>query len=226
MLLKRLAAPQEPFTDDDAGSGYFATDLHYRRVAATICDRLSATSGFVLLTDDTAPDGFRATLVQCRPGMGFEEIVRLYSQQLGLAADDEGGNLWPLISHLMLESRKEIVRILVLENAEMLDDQAFDELYRFAKVDDPRLLPILLTAPAAFAKRIEAPGLGFLKSAFVAQLPVHRLESDEVPAFIQFQMNAVESTDGGAFPAESVEAITIAANGDPGIVNCLAREAL
>src|SRR5579863_4130999 len=209
MLLKRLAAPQEPFTDDDAGSGYFATDLHYRRVAATICDRLSATSGFVLLTDDTAPDGeliaaclnvdtpagFRATLVQCRPGMGFEEIVRLYSQQLGLAADDEGGNLWPLISHLMLESRKEIVRILVLENAEMLDDQAFDELYRFAKVDDPRLLPILLTAPAAFAKRIEAPGLGFLKSAFVAQLPVHRLESDEVPAFIQFQMNAVESTD-------------------------------
>ena len=240
MIVKRLLTPQQPFADDTSGFGYFATDLHYRRLAATICRRIAPSSGIVLVTGDPAPDGellmaclngegqtgHRATLVSCAPGTGFDALVRDYSEQLGLAADEEGGNLWPLISHLMLESRKGVTRLLLVDNADALDDKVFDELYRFAKVDDPHLLPVLLLATSAFDKRINTPALSFLKPAIVAQLPLHHLDADEVAAFIHYQLNAAEGAESDAFPPETIEAIAAAADGDPSIVNCLAREAL
>src|SRR5579883_772371 len=240
MIVKRLLTPQQPFADDTSGFGYFATDLHYRRLAATICRRIAPSSGIVLVTGDPAPDGellmaclngegqtgHRATLVSCAPGTGFDALVRDYSEQLGLAADEEGGNLWPLISHLMLESRKGVTRLLLVDNADALDDKVFDELYRFAKVDDPHLLPVLLLASSAFDKRINTPALSFLKPAIIARLPLHHLDADEVAAFIHYQLNAAEGVESDAFPPETIEAIAAAADGDPSIVNCLAREAL
>jgi len=179
MIAARLLPPTEPFASDNAGSDYFLTEFHYRQLAATLSERLRQARGFVLIEGDPAPDGemlaqsingdrvsrFRASFVRCKAGMDFDDLVRSFSRQLGVAPDGEGGSLWPLISHLMLESRKGITRVLVVENAEALDDQVFDELYRFAKVDDPHLLPVALLSSPAFAGRLDASPLRFLKSA-------------------------------------------------------------
>lgn len=229
----------EPFAEDAAGFAYFSTDFHYRYVAAAIFSRIAKTRGFVLVSGDPAPDGelllhclnrekaaeYRATLIQCRPAMGFEDLVRQYRRQLGITVDDEGNSLWPLLSHLMMEARNGLTRVLVIENADVLDDKAFDELHRFVKIDDPNLLPVVLLSSPSFATRLAAPPLRFLKSAVVAHLPLQRLERGEVPAFIHYQMNAIDGDGENGLSAETIDAIASAAKGDAVLVNHLARGA-
>jgi type II secretory pathway predicted ATPase ExeA len=235
---RALPTQTQPFADDAAGSGYFRTDHHHRYLASGIQKRLAEARGFIMvsgepaadgellarfLEDDKAP-GYRATLVRCRPGMVFEELVRACLRQLGLRAEGESGGLWTLLSHMMLEARNGVTRVLVVENADELDAPVFDDLYRFSRLDEPHVVPVVLVTTPGFAARLEAPPLEFLRPVVTGRLAVAHLDSDEVGAFIRYQLNAFAPSDGELFPAEKVAAIVEVANGDPEVVNRLARQ--
>ncbi|HEX7970508.1 MAG TPA: AAA family ATPase, partial [Stellaceae bacterium] len=238
VMAARLPAPSEPFADDDtAGFGYFATDIHYQHLAAAIARPIAETRGFVLVTGEPAPDGnlierclsggkageCRVSLVRCRRGMGLDELMQAFGRQLWLHEESEGG-LWPVLSQLMQDSRKGIMRILVLQNADALDDRSLDELHRFTRLDEPHFLPVVLLASPSFAERLDAPTLQFLKPAIAAHLPLQRLEPEEVAAFIGHQLRTA-GWDEDAFECETIAAIAEAAQGDPAMVNRLARQA-
>ncbi|HKW54563.1 MAG TPA: AAA family ATPase, partial [Stellaceae bacterium] len=240
MIAARLQhpLPAEPFADDAAGLAYFATDFHYEHLVGRLRRHLAATRGFYLVSGTPAPDGDlierainarkdapqRATLVRCCAGMTVDAVTRAYARQLGLA-DEEGGGQWSLLLRLMEDSRKGVMRALVLENADALDDSDFDELHRFATLDDPHFLPVVLLAQRSFAQRLDAPSLQFLQPAIVAHLALQHLETEEVAAFIRYQLNATEGRHEAAFSREAVAAIAAAAKGDPAAVNRLARQA-
>jgi len=52
----RLVA-REPFADDRAGFGYFATDLHYQHLARAIAPVLGDKRGILVLSGEPAADG-------------------------------------------------------------------------------------------------------------------------------------------------------------------------
>ena len=239
--MSRLApAPAEPFADDAAGTDYFATDYHHRFLVNAIREQLAKARGFVLVSGDPPADGemlsryltdeketgYRVALVRCRTGMVFDDLVRAYSRQLGLRADDDSARLWALLSHLMLETRNGITRILIVENAEALDIRTFDELHRFARLDDPHLMSVVLLSSPGFAQRLDAAPLNFLKPAIVGCVAAQHLHADEVGAFIHYQLNTLAPSRALMLSSDDIAAIAAAAKGDPRAVNRLAREAL
>jgi hypothetical protein len=242
MIAARLqpSAPPEPFADDEAGAAYFATDFHYEHLVARLCRHLAATRGFILASGAPAPDGelveravnarkdapHRATLVRCRAGMTLDAVTRAYGRQLGLKEETDGAGPWALLSRLMEDTRKGVVRVLVLENADALDDRSFDELHRFATLDDPHFLPVVLLTARDFAARLDAPSLQFLQPAIVAHLGLQHLETEEVAAFIRYQLNATDGRLEPVFTRDAIAAIAAAAKGDPAAVNRLARQAV
>ncbi|HJT07013.1 MAG TPA: ATP-binding protein, partial [Stellaceae bacterium] len=232
MIAARLQKPlpAEPFADDAAGLSYFATDFHYEHLVARLRRHLASTRGFYLVSGMPAPDGDlveraingrkdapqRATLVRCRAGMTVDAVTRAYARQLGLTDERDNGQ-WALLSRLMEDSRKGVVRVLVLENADALDDRGFDELHRFATLDDPHFLPVVLLTQRSFAQRLDAPSLQFLQPAIVAHLALQQLESEEVAAFIRYQLNATAGRHERVFSREVIAAIAAAAKGDPAV---------
>jgi type II secretory pathway predicted ATPase ExeA len=239
--VSRLApAAAEPFADDAAGADYFATDYHHRFLVNAIREQLAKARGFVLVSGDPPADGemlsryltdeketgYRVALVRCRTGMVFDDLVRAYSRQLGLRADDDSARLWALLSHLMLETRNGITRILIVENADALDIRTFDELHRFARLDDPHLMSVVLLAAPGFAQRLDTAPLNFLKPAIVGHVPAQQLHAEEVGAFIHYQLNTVAPNRALMLSSDDIAAIATAANGNPGAVNRLARQAL
>jgi hypothetical protein len=234
----QATTPREPFADDSAGLDYFATDFHYEHLVTRLCAHLTATRGFVLISGTPSPDGelieralnarkegpHRATLVRCRPGMTLDAVTRAYGRQLGLKEDTDGTGQWALLSRLMGDSRKGVLRVLVLENADALDDRSFDELHRFTTLDDPHFLPVVLLTSRRFTTRLEAPSLQFLQPAIVAYLSLQHLESEEVAAFIRYQLNATDGRHEAIFTRGIIAAIAETTKGDPAAVNRLARQ--
>jgi TPR repeat protein len=110
--------------------------------------------------------------------------------------------------------------------ADGLDDRALDELHRFAKLDEPNVVPIVLLSSPSFLDRLESDELQFLDGAIIGRLALQRLEPQEVAAFIHFQLNTIAAEDGVSLPADTIAAIAAASQGDPGAVNRLARTAL
>ena len=243
MLTTRFAssAPQ-PFANDSAGFDYFSTDFHYMNVAAEIRRLLLKQRGFVLLNGPPPPDGklleryldgstaadaseaapFRANLVRCREGWTFGDVVIAYSRELGLSPD---AGAWSILSQVMQESRKGLTRVLILDNAGALDDGGFDELRRFTRVDDPYILPVVLLAGPGFAERLELD-LRSVKPSVVGSLPLQHLMPAEVAAFVRYQVEPIGESVEEAFTPGAVATIAEAAEGDPRVVNQLARQHL
>jgi hypothetical protein len=226
----------QPFSDDESGSGYFRSDHHHRFVAAEVHRHLAKGSSVVLVSGTPEPDGeliarfldeigtktYRASFVAGRAGMNFNDLMLAYGRQLGLGVDRTSGRLWALLSHLMLEARRGITRVLVLEHADALDALCFDELLRFTQLDAPHAMPLVLGAEPDFADPLTRPALDFVNAAITGRVAADRLAPEEVGAFIQYQLNG--TGDGTPFPPDMVNLIASAADGNPAIVNALARE--
>lgn len=229
--------------DDSRGFDYFATDLHHLSLAIEIRRRLAERRGFVLLSGPPAPDGKlvsryldgtqnredraargqRATLIECKPEWTFGDVVIACSRELGLGPD--AGAL-SILSQVRREQRKGLMRMLVLENGDCLEDEGFLDLRRFARIDGPPdVLPVVLLVSSRFAERLEA-GLRALKQEVVASLPMQRLLPGEVAAFIGYQIAPMRGRGGAAFAPETIAAIAEASQGDPRMVNRLIREDL
>jgi hypothetical protein len=235
--------PGRTVDDDSRGFDYFATDLHHLSLAIEIRRRFAEKRGFLLLSGPPAPDGklvqkyldglknrgdrgalrHRATLVECKPEWTFGDVVIAGSRALDLGPD--AGAL-SILSQLQREQRKGLMRVLVLDNGDALEDEGFDDLRRFARLDGPPdVLPVVLLVSSRFAERLES-GLRGLKPAVVASLQMQHLLPGEVAAFIGYQIEPLGGRGGAAFAPETIAAIAEAAQGDPRMVNRLMRQDL
>jgi hypothetical protein len=241
----RVPALRVPRAVDDESRGfdYFATDLHHLSLALEIRRRFAERRGFLLLSGPPAPDGKRvrkyldgaenredraamrqrATLIECKPEWTFGDVIIACSRELGLGPD--AGAL-SILSQVRREQRKGLMRMLVLENGDCLEDEGFHELRRFARVDGPPdVLPVVLLVSSHFAERLEA-GLRNLKQEIVASLPMQRLLPGEVAAFIGYQVEPMGGRGSAAFAPDAIASIAEAADGDPRMVNRLLRQDL
>src|SRR5579863_1375766 len=88
---------QKPFADDAAGLEYFASEAHYRLLAANIRDQLQQHGGCVVLIGDPAPNSdlllrqltvvgsprCRATIIKCQAQMTVASLMDNYRRLVG-----------------------------------------------------------------------------------------------------------------------------------------------
>lgn len=238
MTAARSLSRSEPFAEETSGFGYFASATHYALIAARIVEQWTAHRGFVLVTSELGVDAdhlerrlqddvtkFHVSLVRCRPGMEFDDLTKAFGRVLGITLGSESsGRLWPIVSHLMLEARGGVHHVLALDAPDQLGADAFSELLRLAKIDDPPLLPVVLLTKPSFVARLEEPELGFLKAAITAHLRLEWLEPNETELFIGYQAN--QTGEMAFFSPETIDAIAKSSNGDPALVNRFAARTL
>ncbi len=201
-----LNLDQQTFADDHFGLSYLTTEPHYARLAARVGADLAEGPEFVLVLGNPVPDAellvrclerdnaakLRFSLIRFRAGMSFDELAAAYGQILRREPTGSAGNLWPIVSHLMLEARNGVRHVLVLESADALSPDVLLQLNRIAQADEPALLQtVLLTKPSLVGSLAE-PSLQFLETAIGTAIRLERLERDEVMVFIQGLLNDVD----------------------------------
>jgi type II secretory pathway predicted ATPase ExeA len=231
--------PALPFAHDAAGFDYFRSDHHHRYVVAAIQRHLAKGCACLLVSGGPRPDGelierfineqrdghYRAAMAVCRPGTDLGDLVRAYCRQLGLRHEEQSGALWTLLSHVMLEARNGITRVLVVDKAELMEATCLDELLRLTRIDDPHVIPVVLLAGDPASPALQAL-LARLAAASDGKIPFARLAPEEVAAFIRYQLNIYAGSDATLFSPEAVARIAAAADGDPVAVNREARRLL
>ena len=197
----------------DSARAYFATDSHYRAVAARILAVLGDRPGLLLVTGDPPPEAPALARVLSAVSGRWRVIPLTASPELS-AADlaEAAGSLGEVASDAFVARLRPPPPLFVIGAAERLTETQIGEVLAPAAGEDAALV---LLAPSGFLERRALP---FLAERLDAGLRFEELGEDEVEAYIRHQLGAA-----GTFPPEIVAAIAKAANGDAALVNRLAR---
>jgi hypothetical protein len=116
--------------------------------------------------------------------------------------------------------------ILVLDNLECLDDEVLQELFAPPEGDRQHWPPILLVAGESLGDRLAARALADDRPTIGVHFDLLRLMPHEVGSFIRYQLTAAAPDQLAIFKPPVIELIEIYADGDPIVVNSLARRLL
>jgi type II secretory pathway predicted ATPase ExeA len=231
---------QKPFADSTAGMEYFASEAHYRLLAANIREQLQQHGGCVLLTGNPAPNSdlllrqltvvgtprCRATAIKCHAQMSAAGLMDSYRRLVGSTIEAVTRRVVSWSTQGGMTTRGQEVDILVLDNAESLDDEVLRQLCSPPEDAQERWPPRLLVADESLVERLAAHSLDAVSSTIDARFSLHRLVQREVGSFIRYQLTAADLDQLDIFKPQVIELIEIYADGDPVIVNGLARRIL
>jgi hypothetical protein len=217
------------FATPGAGSGYFATEEHYRHLAKGVVAALRQ-GGLVLVTGD--PPACLPMLIEALKKAAMPRSVIAISCEPALDCNEplgSGGQAAPgppvpgRDEGEEAESAALPCPILVFDNADRLSDAQIKVLLEAAQaapVGEARVL----AAHSSFPTRLEWSGSELLKGKLAAHLRLQQLGRDEVEAFIRYQLPPDSASN--FFTAQRVALIAITSGGDPTVVNRLARRML
>jgi hypothetical protein len=224
VTLSSSAPSLSPFAMPEACFDYFATQPHYRSLASRIItalggfdivvvtgDRLSSAPALSAALSEAAAGRYTVTGFPREPGLGREDVLRLRrALSPSLAVGDAAGE----------KSRP--TALIVIDDADRLSDEEIEEvfkhIYHCARIGDQRIGTALFLAGTKFLTRLEQPVLRFwlAKRLFVARLRFHELGTDEIAAFIHYQLPSGETQT--IFTDEAIAAIANVSGGDPAVV--------
>jgi type II secretory pathway predicted ATPase ExeA len=231
---------QKPFADDAAGLEYFASEAHYRLLAANIRDQLQQHGGCVVLTGDPAPNSdlllrqltvvgsprCRATIIKCQAQMTVASLMDNYRRLVGSTIESVTRRVASWSTPSIQAARGQEIDILVLDNVESLGDEVLRQLCCPPTDTREYWPPRLLVAGKALVERLAADALESVGSTIGARYHLDRLVQREVSSFIRYQLTAADLDQLDIFKPQVIELIEIYADGDPVVVNGLARRIL
>jgi hypothetical protein len=210
--LDRLATPE-------AGFDYFATEVHYRSLAARI---ITALGGFavVVVTGDP-PASARMLSAALAEATALHLVV-------GFSCGHEQGRRD--LSRFCRAPPAPTSPLLVLDDADRLSDEQlgeiFESIYATTRLGKRRNAAAIMLGHPDFPPRLERLALGSWSAErlFVARLRFRELGTDEVLAFIRHQLRPGEAAK--VFTNEIVAALASVSGGDPLVVNQFSRRLL
>ncbi|HYM31448.1 MAG TPA: hypothetical protein VEU47_09130, partial [Candidatus Cybelea sp.] len=204
--------PLGVFASPQAGFDYFGSDAHHRSLAARIVAAISSGRGLVLVTG--VPPPTLLNLCQALSKATSRHTV------IGVTCGPELNGLE--LQRVSGEAASGHTPLFVLDAGDRLSDEQIAELCR-SMFTGGNSAGVLLAWPA-FADRFERPMLQAARRELAAHYHLLQLGKDEVDQFLRHQMGASEGMT--AFSADTVAYIAEFANGDPVLVNRLARRVL
>ena len=231
-----MQKPQRPFACAAAGSEYFASEAHYRLLAAEIRDRLQQDGGCVVLTGDPAPNcdllvrqltvvgppRCRATAVKCQAQMSAAGVMESYRRLVGGTIEAMSRRVASWSTQPTPTARGQELDIMVLDSAEHLGDEVLLRLCAPPTGNPERWPPRLLLGGKPLAEKLTVQAFDATDEAS-ARFDLHHLAAHETGSFIRFQLAAGEGDAIDIFKPPLIELIETYADGDPVVVNGLAR---
>src|SRR5580692_4807908 len=185
---------QKPFADSAAGMEYFASEAHYRLLAANIREQLQQHGGCVLLTGNPAPNSdlllrqltvvgtprCRATAIKCHAQMSAAGLMDSYRRLVGSTIEAVTRRVVSWSTQGGMTTRGQEIDILVLDNVESLDDAVLRQLCSPPEETQEHWPPRLLVADESLIERLAAHSLEAVSSTIGARFSLHRLVQREV----------------------------------------------
>ncbi len=232
---------KKPFAGGAAGMAYFASEAHYRLLAAALRDQLQQHGGCVLLTGAPAPNSdllarqltvvgaprCRTTILKCQAQMNLAGVMDSYRRLTGSTIEAVTRRVasWSIPGAPAPADGQEI-RILVLAEAERLGDEVLEQLFCSPAEVRQDWPPLLLVADRSLADRLEAGAIAPSRASVANHFDLLRLIPHEVGSFIRYQLTVADLDQLALFKPPVIELIEIYADGDPMVVNALARRIL
>jgi hypothetical protein len=194
----QAAAPlsSDAFIRAQAGSDYFATEVHYQYLARRIVAALRGDGRFVLVTGDppanlqiltrafsnVAAPRHTVISIPCGPDLTCDELehaTRMFARPPwsgGMAGE--------------LECSAPSSPLFVFDDLDRLSDGQIEDIHKTILRGDQTSAAGVLLARPDFLARLERPALHFLKEDLAAHLRVQEVGDDEGIAFLHNQLLA------------------------------------
>jgi type II secretory pathway predicted ATPase ExeA len=242
MLAAYFGFKGEPF-EDASGSAFVAGNLHLRGIAAQLLAGIGERKGLMVVIGEPASGRklllrhvagelrgrYRSVAIDCSPGANFEEILARCCTELGVP--DRGGRerqqrARALVGHLISQMADGRTTVLLVDEAQHLDDEALRNLFLLAQLGERRTVQIVLAARGEIESRFAVPDLGaaLRGAALRCQLPALRAEDFQV--YVETELQRVGAPEADLFDRESIERVASLLHERPELVDRLCTQAL
>jgi DamX protein len=162
--------------------------------------------------------------IVCRmDGAQGNKLAEQLAESIGLQADEDEQ---ALLARWVAQCDPAQQLILVIDNAEQLDDSALQRICELTAVADGDRLRVVLFGTAETQDRVRAmlEQLGSKRSCQTLELP--KLTEEETAAYLMYRLAVAGYSGESPFTPTEVRAICKSARGRPGQINRLAHESL
>ena len=165
------------------------------------------------------------------PVNGFEELVGDLIEQLEVPIESghPTGKLQALQRHLLKESRRGRIVVLLVDEAQTLDVKALEGLRHLSNIETPKekLIQIVLSGQPELKDKLNLVELRQFKQRIATSFELKPLPLEEVPLYIAHRMKVAGNTQ--VLRLFSEDALALVANysgGIPRLINALCENAL
>ncbi len=232
---------ENPFSENHNINFFYLNNSNkqlYRDLLKDIYDRVNLTlliadwgvGKTAFLQQLIGIDPFEMMVIYHHEKQEWPSIVDHLCNELALfieSHDNEGKE--QLLTDLLAEKHQGgIIPVLIIDNAQELEDQNLAQLLRFAgqQIEGQPLIQVILAAVPAFRTRFDLPALKPYKPLISRQYQLNALTPSEVKDYIHFRLRQVGFTRKDLFSESAVQVIADLSEGIPRLINKLCSSAL
>jgi general secretion pathway protein A len=222
---------------------FFYANRSYEEAYANLLYGIRERKGFLLLTGEVGTG--KTTILQKLMGeldtrvpfvffytttLTFEDLLTHICDELGLIVKSQSqlGRIQALNDFLLAQLRQGSTAALLIDEAQNLREDVFENLRLLSNLETPRekLLQIVLCGQPELEAKLEQPGLRQVRQRISLQWRLDGLRADEVGAFINCRLKAVNYGRNDLFSQDAVREIARYSQGIPRLVNIICDNAL
>ena len=221
----------------------FFVNSSYQEALSTLCYGIQKRAGIIVITGDAGTG--KTTLIKTflsnaaanihsscilDPHLNVTELMRCTLDVFGLSdfAPDRLTVTHQLNRYLTEQLRKDHFVVLLLDEAQGLDDKVLEELIFLSDLEDggKKLLQIVLIGQPELESRLERSCLRPLKQSVTMRSRLAPLSGDDIQAYIEYRLLAAGYTGKTIFLTHAIERIGVFSRGIPRLVNVICDNAL
>jgi general secretion pathway protein A len=233
---------EEPFNITPDPRFFFAK-TPYKEAYASLCYGIGERKGFIVLTGEVGTG--KTTLLRMlmanleattravffyRTTLTFEEFLTFLCDELGIQGAGEGRlqRLQALNDFLLAQSKRGITVVLLIDEAQNLDDAFLENLRLLSNLETPteKLLQIVLVGQPELEKKLDQPSMRQLKQRIALQRRLERLDPQEVGAYIAYRLQMAGCERKNLFASPAIRRIALYSQGIPRLINTICDNAL
>jgi len=162
--------------------------------------------------------------------LSFEELIDFVCEDLGVTIENGGAaeKASALIEFLTRRAQEGGITVLVIDEAQDLDEEVLEQLSRLLHTQPSRekvLQVILVGQQPELDAKLGQPRLSRLKRRISIWSQIERLEAEEIQAFIHCRLRLVGYQRQDLFPPEVIQLIARYSQGIPRLINLICDNA-